>query len=134
MNARALGLQAKHECVVYASEQPKVAGASTPTMRSGVDVLTKAAAAIDQLITSNDSLSTELARKEKFAAALIDAVKLAQDGMIDISEVLDVAQADAAKLASFTTRVEVSSAGELADEANPVSGLDPLTAFLRQRR
>jgi hypothetical protein len=76
---------------------------------------------------------------EKVAAALIGAVQLAQDGMVGVEDVFNVAR-DLIKRGSADPAVALDalfaqSGGPVtADEPKEASGLDPLTSKLRELR
>jgi hypothetical protein len=102
-------------------------------------------AAASSLITKQARLIRELHSAHldgvKTAAALVQAVKLAQDGAIDISDVLDTARqlikTGSVRLASADDLFDVSpgdlTAGSLQNASQAAGGnkLDPLTSFLR---
>lgn len=138
--AEAQGLRARDALVVSA----KTAGDSMTTMTgSGVDgtqKLAQAAEAIDQLISAVGKLRESRAENVKLAAALVDAVKLAQDGAIDVGDILTVAQRSLAngtvKLSALDDLTKTIEAGEPVESRSPAhtDGLDPLTGYLRSRR
>jgi len=86
-------------------------------------------------------LHTAHLESAKYAAALVQAVKLAQDGAVDVSDVLDTARqlikTGSVRLASVDDLFDLSP-GELQGSAktsavsNGGEKLDPLTTTLRQ--
>jgi hypothetical protein len=98
-----------------------------------------AAEVVRRLTETIAELNDGQARAFKFAAALTEAVKLAQDGVIDVADVFDIArerlQTGALKLASLDDAFSADP-GTLDDRTPETStaGLDPLTGYLRAAR
>lgn len=109
---------------------------------SGVDgtqKLAQAAQAIDQLLGVVDQLKESRSQNVKLAAALVHSVKLAQDGVIDVSDILNFAQRSIADGSVKLSALDELSVAPVVGEAvavAPAGGndkLDVLTGYLRSR-
>jgi hypothetical protein len=111
----------------------------TPTTTTSiVDAHKLASLVIDKQANLISELQTAHNKVAEYAAALAQAVKLAQDGAIDVSDVLDHARQlinDRSVKLSAADDVFNQSPGELHGERQQGTQekLDPLTSFLRSR-
>lgn len=141
--AEAQGLRARGALVSSTHETAKTAGNSATTMNgSGVDgtqKLAQAAQAIDQLLGAVEQLKESRSKNVKLAAALVHSVKLAQDGAIDVGDILTFAQRsiadDTVKLSALDELSGAPAVGEPVGVAAPAGSeqLDVLTGYLRSR-
>ncbi len=105
----------------------------------GTQKLAQAAEALDQLLGVVDQLRDSRSQNVKLAAALVNSVKLAQDGVIDVGDILTFAQRSIAdgtvKLSALDELATAPEVGELAATASRPTDpkLDVLTSFLRTR-
>lgn len=93
-----------------------------------------AAASVEQLASLLEGLCAKHTDTVKAAQALVDAVKLAQDGLIDVGDILDhVAQTSEVKVAEIGRLVsERTEEAEPAQSGHQARGTDALTSFLRR--
>lgn len=140
-----LGLQVQRTIVSSLAAAKTAADSRNAATMTGSDVeleqqLIKAAATIGQLVSAVERVQSAHAQSVKFAAALADAARLAQDGVIDAGTILDVAKrqmsANAVKLSALDG-LFTQQPGDLVGEAKGSSNgaqLDVLTAYLRSLR
>jgi hypothetical protein len=119
-----IGLHASDELVRYPTDPSKVA---------------KAAEVIEQLNRLVGELQSAHDKSAKVAAALAGAVKLAQDGAIDVEDIFDIARqslnSGTVKTAALDLFLEKEEIGSLVGPSTPAQAdLDPLTATLRALR
>ena len=136
----ALGLYAKKK-LLDSPEQGDVKSAATmhlthKTKTDNVDPHKLAAHVIDKQANLISELHDTATKMASYAAALAQAVKFAQDGLIDVSDIQDHARqliaAGSVKLSAANEMFD-QSPGELrGPESRASEGkLDPLTSFLR---
>jgi hypothetical protein len=103
---------------------------------SGVVDPLKVAAVLDDMCSSIEDLRRAHMTNAKIAASLIEAVKLAQDRVIDVEDILSVAKRaleDGSVKLSALNELADSQLGDLAGDAQPkTDGLDMLTSYLRR--
>jgi hypothetical protein len=128
-----LGLQLRNEFVDSGMDR------RSPTMDTAK--LAMAADTIEQLGSLVGELRSAHHQSAKVAAALAGAVKLAQDGIIDIEDVFDTAREsllDGTVKMSSIDEVFASDPGEIVEGKHAggrtQDGMDSLTAFLRSAR
>lgn len=144
----ALGLWAKRKLLdspaqesTYPGDMTRTAGTMPLTHTANLDNVDPhklAAHVIDKQANLISELHSTATKMAGFAAALAQAVKLAQDGLIDVSDIQDHARqliASGSVKLSAADEVFEQSPGELHGPASRASeqtkGLDPLTSFLR---
>jgi hypothetical protein len=143
--AEAQGLRVRDALVSSAISNAKTAGNSTTPMNGpgvdGTQKLAQAAEAIDQLLGVVDQLRDSRSQNVKLAAALVNAVKLAQDGVIDVGDGLTFAQRSIAdgtvKLSALDELSVAPAAGEPVNVGSPAAQgqkLDVLTSYLRSQQ
>lgn len=108
-----------------------------PTSSKSIDgtKLAHVARILDQQNALLGELHSDLQQKTKMAAALCQAVKLAEDGVIDVSDIRDTARRLVADGSVKTSEIDAlfnESPGTLVANAAPIAGqMDPLTSMLR---
>lgn len=131
---RETALQVSRSCVLSDPSTDKTASPGTVDSTK----LSQAAAAIDRLLAVTDDLRAAHTHAVKTAAALVQAVKMADDGLLDVSDILsharEVVLEGSAKLAALGDLFN-ESPGET-DESRPSteSATDELSSFLSSRR
>lgn len=108
------------------------------TFIAGMDDGTKlahAAKVLDQQNALLGELHSAYLKQAKLAAALCQAVKLAEDGIIDVSDVSNTARrlvVDGSVKMSAVDAIFTESPGTVIEDASPsVKQLDSLTSYLR---
>ena len=130
---RETALQISRSCVPSDPSNDKTASSGTVDSTK----LAQAAAAIDRLLTVTDDLRAAHALAVKTAAALVQAVKMADDGLLDVSDVLsharEVVQEGSAKLAALGDLFD-ETPGETDENAQVAAATDELSSFFALRR
>jgi len=97
--------------------------------------LANAADVLDQQNALLRELHSAYQTQAKLAAALCQAVKLAEDGVIDVSDVAETARrlvTEGSVKMSAVDAIFNESPGSLAEDISPLAGqMDPLTKLLR---
>lgn len=132
-SVRETALQVSKSCVLSDQSNDKTASSGTVDSTK----LAQAAAALDRLLAVTDDLRAAHSLAVKTAAALVQAVKMADDGLLDVSEILsharEVVQEGSAKLATLGDLFD-ESPGETDENARVAAATDELSSFFASRR